>query len=252
RLLSLAPLQFFGAISYSLYLVHWPLLTIPHAATFSDAPLPLAQSLALGAAAVPLAWLLHRFVERPVIGWRRLREQKQRVTGVVAAAASLAVVATSGGLALASAKQPLATEQEAPGAAQQLDPAGTEFVPANLTPSLDAVADDNPSVYAEGCHHDHTDASTEGCRAGEDAGAPLVFLVGDSHAASWQPALEQLAEQGKIRLDSDSKDSCLPLETPQKLSEEHYDSCAQWRQGVWDRIEQEQPDLVLLAMFNNP
>src|SRR5699024_3843796 len=110
----------------------------------------------------------------------------------------------------------------------------------------------NPSVYAEGCHHDHTDASTEGCRAGEDAEAPLVFLVGDSHAASWQPALEKLAEQGKIRLDSISKDSCLPLEIPQKLREAPYDSCAKWRQGVWDRIEQEQPDLVLLAMFNNP
>src|SRR5699024_8713297 len=139
RLLALAPMQFLGAISYSLYLLHWPLQAIPHAATFSDAPLPLAQSLALGAAAVPLAWLLHRFVERPVIGWRRLREQKQRVTGVVAAAASLTVVATSGGLALASAKQPLATAQEAPGAAQQLDPTGTEYVPANLTPTLDAV-----------------------------------------------------------------------------------------------------------------
>src|SRR5699024_8772211 len=95
-------------------------------------------------------------------------------------------------------------------------------------------------------------ASTEGCRAGEDAGAPLVFLVGDSHAASWQPALAQLAEQGKIRLDSDSKDSCLPLETPHKLREQPYDSCAQCRQGVLDRSEQEQPDLVLLAMFNNP
>src|SRR5699024_782434 len=37
-----------------------------------------------------------------------------------------------------------------------------------------------------------------------------------------------------------------------KLREAPYDSCAKWRQGVWDRIEQEQPDLVLLAMFNNP
>src|SRR5699024_10604616 len=95
RLLALAPMQFLGAISYSLYLVHWPLQVIPQAVTFSDAPLPLSQTLALGAVAVPLAWLLHRFVERPVIGWRVLREQKQRLTGLVAVGASLAVVATS-------------------------------------------------------------------------------------------------------------------------------------------------------------
>ena len=252
RLLALAPLQFLGAISYSLYLVHWPLQVIPQAVTFSDAPLPLSQTLALGAVAVPLAWLLHRFVERPVIGWRVLREQKQRLTGLVAVGASLAVVATSGGVALAGAKQPLSSARNAPESVRELDPVGTEFVPANLAPGLDTVADDNPSVYDSGCHNDHADASPDGCRVGDNPEAPLVFLVGDSHAASWQPALEQLAAQGKIRLDSNSKDSCLPLETAQKFREGPYDSCEQWRQGVLERIDEEQPDLVLLAMFNNP
>lgn len=252
RLLALAPMQFLGAISYSLYLVHWPLQVIPQAMTFSDAPLPRWQSLALGAVAVPLAWLLHRFVERPVIGSRLLREQKQRLTALVAVAASLAVVAASGGVALAAAKRPLASERTAPAAVHQLDPAGTDFVPANLTPALDSAAGDNPSVYRSGCHHDHTEAEPDGCRVGHNSEAPLVFLVGDSHAASWEPALQRLAEQGKIRLDSNSKDSCLPLETPQQLREEPYDSCAQWRHGVWERIEQEQPDLVLLALFNSP
>src|SRR5699024_2100025 len=135
--------QFLGAISYSLYLVHWPRQVIPQAVTFSDAPLPRAQTLALGAAAGALAWLLHRFVARPVAGWRLLREQRQRLTGLVAVGASLAVVVGSGGVALAGAKQPLSTEREAPGSARELDPAGTEFVPANLAPGLDTVADDN-------------------------------------------------------------------------------------------------------------
>ena len=252
RLLALAPMQLLGAISYSLYLVHWPLQVIPQAVTFSDAPLPRAQTLALGAAAVPLAWLLHRFVERPVIGWRLLREQRQRLTGLVAVGASLAVVVGSGGVSLAGAKQPLTSQREAPGSVHELDPVGTEYVPANLAPGLDSVADDNPSVYDAGCHNDHTDSSPEGCQVGEDPEAPLVFLVGDSHAASWEPALERLAEQGKIRLDSNSKDSCLPLEIPQKLREEPYDSCTQWREGLLQRIDEEQPDLVLLAMFNNP
>src|SRR5699024_3784150 len=126
------------------------------------------------------------------------------------------------------------------------------FVPANLAPGLDTVADDNPSVYDSGCHNDHTDADPEGCRVGDNPEAPLVFLVGDSHAASWEPALERLAEQGKIRLDSNSKDSCLPREIPQKLREQPYDSCAKWREGLLERIDEEQPDLVLLAMFVNP
>src|SRR5699024_10968897 len=124
RLLALAPMQFLGAISYSLYLVHWPLQVIPQAVTFSDAPLPRVQTLALGAAALPLAWLLHRFVERPVIGWRVLREQRQWLTGLVAVGASLAVVVGSGGVALAGAKQPLSSQREAPGSVRELDPMG--------------------------------------------------------------------------------------------------------------------------------
>ncbi|MGO2558413.1 acyltransferase family protein [Brachybacterium sp.] len=252
RLLSLAPLQFLGAISYSLYLVHWPLQVIPHAATFTGPPLPLWQRLALGAVAVPLAWLLYRFVERPVIRWSVLRQRRQRLTGLVAAAASLAVVAASGGVALASAQQTLSSDRTAVPAARDLDPAGTSFVPANIAPQLDAVADDNPAVYGSGCHNATSDADPSGCRIGDDPEAPLVFLLGDSHAASWYPALQELAEQGKIRLDSNTKNSCLPLETELEYHGLPYDSCAQWRGGVLDRIEQEQPDLVLLAMYDNP
>ncbi|WP_245851222.1 acyltransferase family protein [Brachybacterium vulturis] len=252
RLLGLAPLQFLGAISYSLYLVHWPLQVIPQAATFSDAPLPLEQRLALGAVAVPLAWLLYRCVERPVIGWRVLRQRRQWLTGLVAAGASFAVVVSSGAVAAVSAQQPLSTDRTAAPATATLDPAGTSFVPANIAPSLDAVAEDNPAVYGTGCHTSTYDSDPAGCRVGDSPEAPLVFLVGDSHAASWFPALETLAKEGRIRLDSNSKSSCLPLDTEQQYLAKEYTSCEQWRDGVLERIDDEQPDLVLLAMYDSP
>ena len=251
-LLSVRPLQFIGAISYSLYLVHWPLQVIPHAATFTEQPLPLGQSLALGALAVPLAWLLYRLVERPVISWSVLRERRQWLTGLAAAAASLAVVATSTGVALAGAQQSLASERSAAPTPQAVEPEGTAFVPANLSPGLDDVAEDNPSVYAEGCHRSTHDDDPSGCRIGDNAEAPLVFLFGDSHAASWYPALEQLAEQGKIRLDTNTKNSCLPLDVEQQYMGRSFDSCTQWREGVMQRIDEEQPDLVLLGSYHNP
>ncbi|MGP9706978.1 acyltransferase family protein [Brachybacterium sp. AOP42-C2-15] len=251
RVLGLAPMQFLGKISYSLYLVHWPLQVIPQAAAFSEEPLPLWIRLLLGAAAVPLAWLLHRFVERPVLRWPSLRRRPSWVTGALAAAASLAVIATSAGIAIAVPQQAVSSERTAAPEKQALDPVGTDFVPSNLSPTLDAVAADNPSVYDAGCHRDEENSDPSGCRIGEEAEAPLVFLVGDSHAASWYPALEQLADEGKIRLDSNTKNSCLPLETEQQFLDRPYDSCAQWRDGVLDRIEAEQPDLVVLAGFNN-
>lgn len=251
RLLGLRPMQFVGAISYSLYLVHWPLQVIPQAAVFVEEPLPLAARLGLGALAVPLAWLLHRYVERPVIRWPALRTRPAWATGAVAAAASLAVVATSAGVSQIVPQQEVSSERTAAPEQQELDPAGTDFVPANLSPALDAVAADNPSVYDEGCHRDEENSDPSGCRIGEEAEAPLMFLLGDSHAASWFPALEQLASEGKIRLDSNTKNSCLPLETEQQFLDRPYDSCAQWRQGVLERIDEEQPDLVILAGFTN-
>jgi peptidoglycan/LPS O-acetylase OafA/YrhL len=56
--------QFFGAISYPLYLWHWPLLAYAHNAAGKD--LPRGLTAALLAASVLLAWLTWRFVERPI------------------------------------------------------------------------------------------------------------------------------------------------------------------------------------------
>jgi len=162
----------------------------------------------------------------------------------------------------AEADRPLATAETATaaqqgsasqGAGQQaVEPPGTDVVPADLSPALEAVAADNPSVYTEGCHRTEPEADPAGCRTGEKAEAPLVFLFGDSHAASWYPALEQLAAQGKIRLDSNTKNSCLPLDIDQQFQDRPYTECEQWREGVMERIEQEQPDLVILAGYHNP
>ncbi|WP_245810378.1 acyltransferase family protein [Brachybacterium massiliense] len=251
RVLGLAPMQFLGTISYSLYLVHWPLQVIPQAASLSEEPLPLWIRLLLGAVAVPLAWLLHRLVERPVLRWPSLRRGPSWRTGALAAAASLELIATSAGI---SQVLPQQTSSDRTAAQEQpsLAPTGTDFVPANLSPTLETVSGDNPSIYAAGCHQEGEAADASGCRAGENPDAPLVFLVGDSHAANWYPALERLAEEGRIRLDSSTKSSCLPLETPQQFEDRPFDSCDRWRGDVLERIAEVEPDLVVLAAFHDP
>lgn len=65
RLLSAKPLQKMGAISYCLYLVHWPLLILYTTATgkeqagWTDGGIIIAASIAL-------AWVLHTLVEKPI------------------------------------------------------------------------------------------------------------------------------------------------------------------------------------------
>jgi hypothetical protein len=213
-----------------------------------ETPLPLAVRLGLGAVAFPLAWLLYRFVERPVISWQGLRSRSALWTGAAALAASLALVATAGGVHRAASDVELGTDETVPEAGSlRTDPEGTDFVPENLEPSLEDAADDNPTIYDDDCHRTQASTDASGCRIGEDPEAPLVFLFGDSHAASWYPALAELAEAGEIRLDTNTKSSCPSADVPMLNDGVPYEECDEWRSGVVQRIQDEEPALVLLA-----
>jgi peptidoglycan/LPS O-acetylase OafA/YrhL/outer membrane biosynthesis protein TonB len=89
RLLQITPLRFFGRISYSLYLWHWPVLVIP--AALSLTPLTLTQRILLAGGAIGLAALTQRFIEDPI--------RKGRVIGIrprwnLAAAMAVAMAVT--------------------------------------------------------------------------------------------------------------------------------------------------------------
>ena len=67
RLLSLPPLRALGKISYGVYLWHVPVLQKLQGAV----PLPEPLGFVVAAsAAIGIAWLSYRFVERPILAWR--------------------------------------------------------------------------------------------------------------------------------------------------------------------------------------
>jgi len=84
--------QWLGRISYSLYLVHWPLLII--AAQYAIRPLALWAELLLVLASIALAGLLQRTIEEPLrrSSWLRARPQWSLVLG------GILVVFTAGAL----------------------------------------------------------------------------------------------------------------------------------------------------------
>ena len=69
-----APVQWVGNISYSLYLVHWPVIAI--ATQYAIAPLPLHSELELVALSVVLSAALYYAIENPIRRSRWLAERR--------------------------------------------------------------------------------------------------------------------------------------------------------------------------------
>lgn len=194
-LLSLRPLVFIGLISYSLYLVHWPIVSFLHYRSL-DQP-NAGEVLAMLAASFVLATLSWRFVEQP---FRRPRSAagKTAITQPRLLAGGLAVMlvfAAAGGLGIAAGGFPQRmtdfVEQKIPG--HQHWNRGRCFL------------DDNPDIrrwQAAAC------TLTDG--AGEGAG-PAVLLWGDSFAAHYVPGIVAHAARTPARVIQYTAAGCPPI-----------------------------------------
>jgi peptidoglycan/LPS O-acetylase OafA/YrhL len=248
-LLSIKPMQWFGMISYSLYLVHWPILLLAQAAIGAQEPLLPISKIELALAAIPLAYLIYLTVENPARTagfWATARPRRTLLSGLVASAAVLAL--SAGSLAVIS-NSDLSSDRTAAAADASLKPLGTAYVPSNLAPSLQDAATDNPVIYTNGCHRDFDSTDASGCLVGANASAPVVALFGDSHAAQWYPALVVMADAGQIRLDVNTKSSCPSVSVDVRRDDTSYTECTKWRAGVIERLAAQPPAVVLLANY---
>ena len=89
RLLSTAPFVGIGLISYSLYLVHWPIVSLVRYQTLRD-PGPV-EAWVMIAASLVLAWASWRFVERPFRAIGAGRRRQVLIAGVAVVAAGCAL-----------------------------------------------------------------------------------------------------------------------------------------------------------------
>lgn len=94
-LLATGPAKLLGDISYGLYLVHWPLLTV-HLAVAGKERAGLLDGAALIAASLVLAWLLTRLVDTPIRRWGWANARARRSGLVVAGCLLLAIAPVAG------------------------------------------------------------------------------------------------------------------------------------------------------------
>ena len=235
-----------GRLSYGWYLWHWPLLVILGAGRGPAARLALCL-LALGLAAIT-----YHLVENPVRHLPALRRHPARGIGL-----GLALSAVVAGLAIVAASHPPPVGASGAAAAptgRTLDTllAGADRpapLPANLTPPLAGAAKDLNRAYRDGCHVSLTGDDGPACGYGDPAAARSVVLFGDSHAAQWFPAFEELAVRRGWRLWTWTRSGCSPagVDLDAGTVRRPYPECTAWRTRTLDRIRRLAPDLVVVS-----
>ncbi|MBP1076161.1 peptidoglycan/LPS O-acetylase OafA/YrhL [Microbacterium terrae] len=258
RLLGLRPLLALGAWSYALYLVHWPILAITAEALqtagvfLPGENLPPLLTLALAAASIPVAYALHRLVERPALTHLRTRQWGSRRTIATALAT---VVALSVPLVVAGpAVAQLLSTSDRPAPHVQLGsaPSGTTYVPSNVTPALAAARDDAGELYSNGCQQNKTSADLITCEFGPPEAATTVALFGDSHAGRWFPALRAATEGSDVRIVSVTKSGCRSIEAAELWDSPENPSCASWRADAVEWLHEHSPEVIVLADHLGP
>jgi len=257
-MLSQRPLVWLGEISYSLYLVHWPILEIAKAHAGTAQALPLGLRCFLMIACVPIAWFLYRVVESPLRRSPALVRRGPAPSLLGAGACSLLILISAMGVSSLAARAPQTDVRKAASVRASglaLSPAGTTYVPANLTPSLKRAGDDNPAIYSDGCHVPFEATAPNPCQFGKNPSAPRVVLFGDSHAAQWFPPLDALAERGVILLEVETKSGCpaadVTVQFQSGTSYSPYPQCDEWRNAALREISVHQPAAVVMSQMTH-
>jgi len=205
---------FVGLISYPLYLWHWPLLVF--AAAFKFAPLtPLESGLALVGSFV-LAWLTYELVESEFRG--------RRASGIKTASvgAGMMIVFVAGLVVV-----------EGHGFEARFPKQIREFAKVRQYPASWRVGE---------CLIDLTKVTTFGERCIEGT-RPLIFVWGDSMAASLMPGLRLLQHELHFGLTQLTANSCAPLLS---VNVPGSPKCRSSNDEILGVISRTHPEIVLL------
>jgi len=216
RWLSWRPLVFVGLISYSLYLLHWPIFVF--ARYWNQGDLSIAQTSAALALAFAAAWLSWRFVETP---FRKPATPVPR-RRLFAGAISLMLAVGIAGIASADWQRGRFST-------------GEKFIEAEKARAL-----------AEPCMLRDTQpfADWPPVKCKQDGKGAAIAVWGDSFAAHYFDAFRRYGRESDRPVILIAESSCPPIEG---LSLPNRPGCASFNRGALALLQTERPPLVILS-----
>lgn len=175
--LRLRPAIWIGLVSYSLYLVHWPVIVFYKYYVYR--PITLCEKIALLTASFILGAILYRYIERRFMGI----DARSRMTAAVAAPASVALLV---GLSL------LVVEQGG--------------LPSRVPSQYLAFASDPVNFHINNYGGHGYNLST---RLGDRNAKPLAVMAGDSFALQYASGLDEELNKQRASIDGVFMHGCL-------------------------------------------
>ena len=270
RLLAARPLVALGAMAYSLYLWHWPLLIFwlsytghRRANFFEGTAVLLVSGL--------LAYLTTRLVEDPLrypaaadaasqaavpatpsaSVWSRLRRPTMAL-GSMVVLLGVTLTATSFTwrqhvtvLRAAGKELSVLNPQDYPGARALTENVRVPTLP--MRPTVLEVKEDLPASTRDGCISDFVNPAVVNCSYGDLAATRTIALAGGSHAEHWLPALDLLGQLHHFKVVTYLKMGC-PLSTEEVPlimgNNAPYPQCREWVQRTVNKLIVDRPDYV--------
>jgi peptidoglycan/LPS O-acetylase OafA/YrhL len=262
RLLATAPFVSLGAMAYSLYLWHWPLLIFWLSYTGHSRASFLEGAGVLAVSGV-LAWLTTKYVEDPlryrapaqpvpVVPLRSRLHRPTMVLGSVVALLGVALTATSFTwrehvtVERASGKELSGlSSRDYPGARALLNKAKVPKLP--MRPTVLEAKNDLPRTTEDGCISDFDNIGVINCTYGDTSATRTIALAGGSHAEHWVTALDLLGRLHHFKVVTYLKMGC-PLtteEVPLVMGDNRpYPKCHEWNERVMAKLIADHPDYV--------
>lgn len=216
--------QWLGAISYPLYLWHWPALVLPSSAL--GRPLRIRERIFCIVLTIILAHFTSKYIEQPI------RHKKIAGKKIYLFFAGTTIISLVAGLIISAT------------ASSIINVKGTDY-------KFDLIeVMQKPAVYGDNCHSNYGETESGYCTYGDINSKTTVVLYGDSHAAQWFPALEVLANERGFKLVSLTKSACPSVDVP-RADQGAFKNihCEKWRAKSVARIQELRPAAVIMSSF---
>ena len=213
------PLAWLGDISFSFYLVHWPIILFM---AYGLTGLSLSRKVSIFLISLLAAALMYYLYENPI---RRSKQIAHHTFRLVFALVSISAISA----------------------------AGLQYSAATAVSSPQFTIDlSSPIIYANGCHLNFGASNPKPtCIFGDTSAKPSIALIGDSHAAQWFPAFNKLATDRHWKLYTFTKSSCPATYLATMRNGVVDKACEEWQKNVSKLLNKIHPTRIVIANFTN-